>query len=506
MDSPDAMSEETAPDSSGSLTSEQAAAITADCSVALSAGAGCGKTHVLTHRYLSHLNPGGETGLENLIAITFTERAAREMRNRIRLETLDRLRNASDDDAEHWLRLWRSLETARVSTIHSFCASLLRSHAVEAGLDPRFTILEPAQSATLLSEILVDALREKLAERDEAAMELAYHYDLRGLQNMLADMIDEAGHIDFSAWEDVGSAELVSRWRTFLEEEVWPPKLRRLEEQPETLEVLQALQENVPTGEVMLNRRKILLELLPTLSDAAAETSPQEVLEQVVQNARVSPGGGKKCWESEAGYQAVKDGLTWLRKQAGDLVKKFVWNEPHAIEAAELGLRLLQLTRGIVAAYEQRKKELRTLDFDDLVCSAQRLLADPNQEALRERLSSSVALLMVDEFQDTDPVQADLARMLCGDQLASGRLFVVGDYKQSIYRFRGADPDVFQAIRQQIPEEGRLPLTRNFRSQPAILHFVNHLFCRDLIGFEGYEPLIAHHPQLSPTPCVEFLW
>ena len=116
---------------------------------------------------------------------------------------------------------------------------------------------------------------------------------------------------------------------------------------------------------------------------------------------------------------------------------------------------------------------------------------------MRKRLAAQTRLLLVDEFQDTDPLQVELVRALCDGRVADGKLFFVGDYKQSIYRFRGADPHVFRRLRDEIPAHGRLPLTLNFRSQPAVIEFVNALFCKEM-GPE-YEPLEAHRPQLGPT-------
>jgi ATP-dependent helicase/nuclease subunit A len=133
------------------LTPEQRRAIeTRQVSVALSAGAGCGKTFVLTRRFLTHLEGLDPDRLGRFVAITFTDRAAREMRDRIRRACHDRVVKAADDQAaERWLKLYRELESARISTIHSFCGSLLRSHAVEAGLDPSFQTLDESQAATL---------------------------------------------------------------------------------------------------------------------------------------------------------------------------------------------------------------------------------------------------------------------------------------------------------------------------------------------------------------------
>ena len=144
------------------------------------------------------------------------------------------------------------------------------------------------------------------------------------------------------------------------------------------------------------------------------------------------------------------------------------------------------------------------LDFNDLLSRTRQLLTAPSNAELREQLSSSISLLLVDEFQDTDPLQVELVRALAGAGLTAGKLFFVGDYKQSIYRFRGADPQVFHSLRQQTPQAGQQSLSKNFRSQPAILSFVNALF-REELG-PDYEPLRPHRAQVSPEPAVEFLW
>ena len=148
------------------------------------------------------------------------------------------------------------------------------------------------------------------------------------------------------------------------------------------------------------------------------------------------------------------------------------------------------------------------LDFDDLLVGARRLLIGPHGKSLNARLSQQIKLLLVDEFQDTDPLQVELVEILCGQQLLKGKLFFVGDAKQSIYRFRGADPSVFRDLKNKIPPGGQLPLTENFRSQPAVLDFVNALFQDRLGGDNGeaYERLTASRPALGNAPAIEFLW
>ena len=152
--------------------------------------------------------------------------------------------------------------------------------------------------------------------------------------------------------------------------------------------------------------------------------------------------------------------------------------------------KLLRLAADVAAAYQARKEQLSANSISPTCSSyAHRLLTDPEKPAVRDALSADLRLLLVDEFQDTDPLQVDLIKKICGAGFDAGRLFFVGDFKQSIYRFRGAVPPEFLKLREQVHEPGRMQLTRNFRSQPGVLHFVNALF-HDT--FDEYEQARAH--------------
>ena len=163
------------------FTEQQTAAIFAkNVSVALSAGAGCGKTFVLTQRFLAGLDPAvcndPTNDLHRLVAITFTERAAREMRDRIRHVCNQRLKSCSPDEVSHWVSVLRGLDSARVSTIHSFCTSLLRSQAVEAQLDPRFEVLDPPLADSLLNRVVRDNFHRLLELDDADAVQLVVQF------------------------------------------------------------------------------------------------------------------------------------------------------------------------------------------------------------------------------------------------------------------------------------------------------------------------------------------
>ena len=147
------------------LTDEQRSAITTtEVSVGLSAGAGCGKTFVLTERFLANLGPeSGRDPLRRIVAITFTEAAAREMRNRIRAACRERLVTANEEDVEHWLGILRGLDSARITTIHGFCGSVLRRYAVEANIDPQFQQLDKTSGDAFVRRLVSDRSRQVLA-------------------------------------------------------------------------------------------------------------------------------------------------------------------------------------------------------------------------------------------------------------------------------------------------------------------------------------------------------
>src|SRR5262249_42522016 len=188
------------------LTDQQRAAVERrGVSVVLASGAGCGKTHVLTARYLSHLrDDGAEVG--QVVAITFTDRAARQMRERIRRAVVAHLRAAdTDDEAERWARHLRGLETAQISTIHAFCGTLLRQHAVEPGLDPQFDVLEDVLSVNLETEALTTCLRRLLPAQSTAGEDLRQLVLLYGWRPVV-----EALQRLMHAWDD-------RAWRRWLD-------------------------------------------------------------------------------------------------------------------------------------------------------------------------------------------------------------------------------------------------------------------------------------------------
>jgi len=480
------------------LTEQQRLAITTrGVSIGLSAGAGCGKTFVLTERFLSYLGPGQGAELHELVALTFTDKAAREMRERIRKACRRQLEQAAAEQSPHWRRLVRQLDTARISTIHAFCANLLRSHAVEAQLDPAFQVLDELGQAALQREVVDDALRQLLADQDQRLMRLVSAYTFRVTRVMIDDLLRKRHDIDFDRWEGATAGELVARWTAFASQ-VEADAVRRVAETHEANDTRELLRGPLPHDPKALERFERLADLLQLLvrGDGTSAT-----LAEIQELAKVQ-GIPKKSWPTEQVHSACRDTFTALRKVCGKVVESCDFEPAKALPSAEAGLALLSLLRQIAEAYDNEKRDQGFLDFDDLMVHAARLL-DNDDHGLRSRLAGHLRLLLVDEFQDTDQVQVNLIKSLCDRQHTDGKLFFVGDRKQSIYRFRGAKPQVFHELRSELHHGGRLTLSHNFRSQPAILYFVNALFADE---FEGEAPLVPRRAQVTAEPAIEFLW
>jgi ATP-dependent helicase/nuclease subunit A len=489
---------------SGGLTEQQRRAVSCrDVSAVLSSGAGCGKTHVLTQRYLSHLrDDGAEVG--QVVAITFTDRAARQMRARIRGAVLEHVRGAAtEEEAEGWAAHLRGLETAQISTIHAFCATLLRQHAVEAGLDPSFDVLEDVLSVNLETEALTACLQRLLTTRETAGEDLRQLVLLYGWNPVLEAVQHLVRGWDAPGWEPWSAraaGQIAADWQSHARSVLLPRYVDYLlSASPKVARCLTLLRHKPPLpGTQMADNVRVLRERLPCLAEAPNLAAAVEELTEAAKVGR----HGAKAWQNPDDYQEAKKALEDFREELrGQRLEAFAVPPEGAAAAVEAGQRFLRVAAEAVQAYRERKRQHGVVDFQDLLVMARDLLRD--REDVRARLQERYRFLLIDELQDTDPVQMQLVEHLCGGGLTAGKLFAVGDQSQSIYRFRAADVHLFRGLRRRVPHEGRLGLTVNFRSQPAILDFANALLGRRL---DDYEPLVAHHGQVNPGPCVEFLW
>ena len=429
--------------------SEQRRAIEASGVVFVSAGAGTGKTTVLVERFC---RAAVERGLpvDSLLVITYTDRAAGELRSRIRSALHERERHD----------LARELDGAWISTIHGFCSRLLRQNAVAAGIDPHFRVLDAEQALVLAREAFGAALEEFCSDGDQVRTAFLVSYGRAGLRRMI-----------ISTYETLRSAGRPLRL-----------ELAALPERGECEAVLRAEAEALAADPEAPEQTKVTARELLDLLDE--KPSAERLLDLDEFRLRV-----KKA----AGYEQAR---LALEQYAWDLL---------ALADRDLIEELLQLFE---RAYRAAKDAASALDFEDLQLFARDLLRDDQGVLERERLR--FRSLLVDEFQDTNRLQCELIDLLAGEVGAASsasaggveELFFVGDEFQSIYRFRHADVDVFRERRAQA--SGVLDLTLNYRSRPDVLNVVNHLFAPDFGA--DYRPLAAA-AEFAPLdgPAVEVL-
>ena len=482
--------------------------------VVVTAGAGTGKTRTLVARYLSLLAEG--LPLRSILAITFTKKAAREMRNRIREEVRKYLERTNlspelcpelgEGERDRWQSLYAGLDAARIGTIHSLCTEILRAHPAEASVDPRFEVLEEGQINILRGRAVDETLA--WAADDEQAVTLFALLGERGLRDTLDTLIRrrlDAQEVFADLPED-----LLAHWHRALADRQ-QQVLATLLESPEWVDAVSTLQDNAATepDDRMERQRWEALDALNNavgpLSERLASLSRLDAINLVGGRRRTWPGGKDQL-------DAVKTALRTLRD---------LWRSQSAL--LELGLTMLDeaLARVLPALrasfafacerYDAFKRERNALDFDDLEHGALALLRE--KEAVRERWQSDVQAILVDEFQDTNGRQRDLVTLLNG---GGGKLFIVGDAKQSIYRFRGADVTVFRAERERIEREGgaAFPLETSYRAHRDLIQGLNDLL-RPVLGedadpdrpwAEPFTPLLPHREEPGPgftPPHVE---
>ncbi len=416
------------------LNPEQQAAVDARGLVFVSAGAGTGKTKVLVERFARAVCGEG-IDVESILVITYTEKAAGELRSRIRASLVERGR----------ADLARALDGAWISTIHGFCHRLLRSHPIAAGVDPRFRVLDESQGRVLRGEAFQAALTEFCADDDPARLRLLAVYRADGLRRMLTGV-----------YETLRSAgrELV------LELGERPSLEARVEE---LREAARCLAGDDGAGDVARDTARQVLVLLET--DARAD--------RLFDLSDLRLRGERAASYEEARRSVEQAALDELAAADRDLLQ--------------------ELLTGFAAAYQEAKDRESALDFEDLQLRARDLLRD--DDAIREREQLRFRSIMVDEFQDTNRLQCELIDLLTGGP-GDSECFFVGDEFQSIYGFRHADVQVFRE-RRAAAGDGLLPLTMNYRSRPEVLAVVNHLFGGDF-GDE-FQPLTASRDFPDPV-------
>jgi ATP-dependent exoDNAse (exonuclease V) beta subunit len=475
-----------------------------DRSLFVEAAAGTGKTTALVSRLVAVLRSGRST-LDRIVAVTFTEKAAGEMKLRLR-EEIERCRQARDCPAAERARFVAALshlEIARIGTIHAFCGDLLREHPVEAGLDPRFEVVADDQARGMLDaafdgwfeRILDDppeGVRRVLRRRPRRSDDEGPRGALRAAAYALAEHRDfpapwTRGAFDRDAAIDRIVAELADiapLARSAFRESDWLAK---------------------SLGEIgRFVREMQLLESVRSRDHDGLEASLRELARAPLWRWR---GGG--AWY---GRELPRQDLLARRDGIKAALEELL-EEADAVLAALLRDEL----RPVVAAYQERKRREGKVDFLDLLIMTRDLVRERSE--VRRDLQGRFTHYFVDEFQDTDPLQVEILMLLCADdpevrdharaRPGPGKLFIVGDPKQSIYRFRRANVQMYQETRRRLEAAGAevLQLTTSFRSAPSIQAAVNGAFASVMRGSDDgsqaeYVALRHHRAEPAGRPAV----
>ncbi len=414
------------------LTDQQRRAVhTRQVSVLLSSGAGCGKTHVLTERYLSHLgDDGAEVG--QVVAITFTERAARQMRGRIRQAVLAHLRSAeSEEAAGRWARHLRGLEAAPISTIHSFCGTLLRQFAVEAGLDPQFDVLEEVLSVNIEAEALATSLQKLLTAQSGSGddlRQLVVLFGWRAVNEAVRHLLGAWDGPAWGRWLETPPEVIVADWQEHARTILLPRYLDYvLAARPKVSRLPPLLRKHPPLPGPMAEAVRVLLDELPLLPRS---DDPAAAVERLADAAKVGRQGAK-AWLDPAVYEEIKAAFADFRDDIRRLkLERFSADEESLLGSVEVGKRFLRVAAEVELVYRERKRLHGVVDFQDLLVTARDLLRD--RPEVRSRLQERSRFVLIDELQDTDPVQMELVELLCGGGMIAGKLFAVGDQNQCL--------------------------------------------------------------------------
>ena len=419
----------------------------------LDAGAGAGKTSVLVERFArSALDDGIDVGA--ILTITFTDKAAAQMRERIRT----RLHALGANEAA------RETEGAYISTIHGFCARLLRAHAIRAGVDPAFRVLDQLEAGRLADSAFDQALTE-LAEHAPGAIELIASYgawDLRAsIQSLYAEL----------------------RCRGELR-----PRLPQLPEELRT--------------DLTRARRDLTLAAASVSSELGAIAEPStRVVEALERLGRLGETLRDDApWPGALDRHALPSGNGAALTTPACVTYSEALSELRTASEERWARPTLELLDGLLASfgrsYEHEKRVRSALDFEDLELLTRDLLRSDRR--LRDRYRERFHRVMVDELQDTNGIQLELIELVSDEHL-----FTVGDAQQSIYGFRHADVQLFERRGERLERAGRRATLRtNFRSRPGILEVVNRVFEHEF-GERFLELLPGRCEEPGDEPLVE---
>jgi ATP-dependent helicase/nuclease subunit A len=487
-----------------------------DTTLIVEAAAGTGKTSALIGRILSGII-SGRVRLANIVAMTFTDFAAGELKLRLRSAIeQERKRDCSAEIGEFLNKAVQELEEARIGTIHSFCSDLLREHPVEAGIDPLFEVAPDDLAYPLFALAFERWFEQQLANPLEGVRRILRRPQRKefggGRSATLARRLRESGPkpiLRRAAWELVKERDFTTQWKP-------SEGFGRDGQIDELVKEMKDLGEWSESGRPDQWLTKSLAYLKHFVSEITRVESLGQPRDYDGIEARLfgflGGWGRGKDWKAYYGKDNFPaDELRNRRDTLKTRVQEFVDQA-----GADLAPRLREELWLVVEDFEKLKERAGYLDFLDLLLRARNLVRDKRD--IRVELQRRFTHIFVDEFQDTDPLQAEILMLLGADdpdqrdwrkvRPVPGKLFIVGDPKQSIYRFRRADVALYQEIKRQVIASGGalVELRVSFRSVPAIQQAVNAAFgpmmAEESLTQATYVPLAPSRTGIDTQPAL----
>jgi ATP-dependent helicase/nuclease subunit A len=464
------------------LTPHQKEALDFKNHISLTANAGSGKTLVLSKRYLEiALSLERNESLKEIAAITFTDKAASELYKKITRQIEERLSETQNPHEIKKLELIRrQLVSANISTIHSFCTSILREYPVEAGLDANFVPIDTALSNELI-ELSVEELIKSALNDSEDENNIKYLIRIfsskRILSNELSSLIKNRKNI-LTLAENLytkSGQEIASGFNDLFQKY---SELIFLDRKNKLINELQKINNSVLSNKKDNKIGNVISGLIESLKNQKDFKNFYNILSEI-NNSIIKKGDHKIRAQ---GYLKDRDGFeeeaNFVENYFSDLHYIETPDNAHEIELemAKLGKVLIHFFNEALELYTGKKNSNGYLDYEDILLHTQKILANEN---VRVELSNKYQYIMIDEYQDTNELQYQIFLPIL-DDLKKGNFFVVGDEKQSIYMFRDADIAVFDKTKKNIEQsagkEHLLSLPDSFRMTPELCMFANSLF------------------------------
>ena len=463
------------------LTPHQSKALNIDRSISLTANAGSGKTFVLAQRFLEIIL-NTSTPLGKIAAITFTEKAAGELYKRISDEINKLLHTSLIAETKQRIeKVRKQLVSAKISTIHSFCIDLLREFPVEASVDANFTPINEQKTSELIDLSIESTLRDLLQNADKIS-------NIKLLIRLLGSKEKLKGELTELIKKRKNVLNLIDKYYSRSEDEVatfqsdlFISRIKVLfgHTLTETLTHLKQINRNVIQNKP---KNELAIEVEAVLNSINIKDDILKVLRKFKEiGANVLTKEGKirdRGYLTSPARDEVINSINAAERLFNDLNEIDLPSNSKEIQAelTKYSLALICVFQDVLIVFENRKSESGVLDFEDILLKTKSLIKN---ELVRKSLSEKFDYLLVDEYQDTNEIQYEIFLPLV-DDLKRGNLFIVGDEKQSIYRFRDAELQVFSKTKTDIQQihgsDSLLSLPDSFRMAPSICFFVNSLF------------------------------